>query len=177
MEMQMPEEPPRLLRDERAGLTPADHRRRQRRERKERMRANGPVEKIDRDGIGDRDGWVCGLCSDPVDPALRHPDPRSPSLDHIRPISTGGTHTRDNAQITHLGCNTERNSSSEITSLEEAERHRQAIASIPGLAEYAASMDLEEKVRRSRERHRPEVFREALRRQVERYMGRQSGAP
>lgn len=63
------------------------------------------VETFDRLEIFQRDGWICGLCELPVDPALSWPDPMSPSLDHIVPIALGGKHSRANAQCTHLTCN------------------------------------------------------------------------
>lgn len=58
--------------------------------------------------VGDRDGWKCGICRRKVDRTLPYPDPRSPSLDHIIPLSERGPHTYANCRITHLGCNTAR---------------------------------------------------------------------
>lgn len=55
--------------------------------------------------IYERDIWLCGLCSTPVDPDCSWPDPMSPSLDHIQPLSLGGTHTYENVQLAHLVCN------------------------------------------------------------------------
>jgi len=55
--------------------------------------------------IFERDNWTCGICSEPVDPDMSWPDPMSVSLDHVVPISEGGSHTRDNAQCSHLACN------------------------------------------------------------------------
>lgn len=55
--------------------------------------------------IYERDIWLCGICSTPVDPDLSHPHPMSPSLDHILPLSRGGTHTYENVQLAHLTCN------------------------------------------------------------------------
>ena len=55
--------------------------------------------------VYERDGWVCGICGDPIDPALRFPDPGSATLDHRRPLSRGGSHTLDNVQAAHLTCN------------------------------------------------------------------------
>lgn len=60
---------------------------------------------IDRDEIGDRDGWRCGLCARRVDSSLAWPHPRSASLDHIEPLSLGGRHVKENVQIAHLSCN------------------------------------------------------------------------
>lgn len=55
--------------------------------------------------IYERDEWVCGICDNPVDPELAYPDPFSPSLDHIIPLSKRGPHTRANVQLAHLLCN------------------------------------------------------------------------
>lgn len=76
------------------------------------IRANGPVESFSADEIGERDHWLCGICQDAshlVDPARRRPDPLAPSVDHITPVSGGGTHTRSNVQISHWFCNQEKN--------------------------------------------------------------------
>lgn len=55
--------------------------------------------------VFERDGWVCGICREPVEPELRFPDPRSVSLDHMQPIAKGGEHSRANVQTAHLDCN------------------------------------------------------------------------
>jgi hypothetical protein len=73
--------------------------------RKVRITGNGPVESFKDREIFERDNWVCGLCGEPVDPDLRHPDPQSASLDHRKPIVKGGGHTRANVQLAHLRCN------------------------------------------------------------------------
>lgn len=63
------------------------------------------VEELRPIDIYERDIWLCGLCSTPVDPDCAWPDPMSPSLDHILPLSLGGTHTYENVQLAHLTCN------------------------------------------------------------------------
>lgn len=63
------------------------------------------AETIDRDVVGDRDGWRCGICRRRVNRRLPYPHPRSPSLDHIIPISEGGGHVYANVRISHLECN------------------------------------------------------------------------
>ena len=68
-------------------------------------RLGNGTEFIDRSVVFERDGWMCGLCDEPVDRSLKWPDPRSVSLDHVVPISRGGTHTYDNVQCSHLDCN------------------------------------------------------------------------
>jgi 5-methylcytosine-specific restriction endonuclease McrA len=55
--------------------------------------------------IFERDSWTCGICDEPVDRAKKAPHPRSPSIDHVIPLSRGGQHTYANVQTAHLGCN------------------------------------------------------------------------
>jgi hypothetical protein len=67
------------------------------------------IEDFDDIEIFVRDNWICGLCGDPVDGSLRAPVAGSPSLDHVLPISRGGSHTARNCQLAHLGCNIRKN--------------------------------------------------------------------
>ncbi|MGW6741646.1 HNH endonuclease [Streptomyces sp. NPDC055025] len=53
----------------------------------------------------DRDGWVCQLCLQPIDPAVAWPASLSPSVDHVIPLAKGGLHAMTNVQAAHLGCN------------------------------------------------------------------------
>ncbi|MGW7617417.1 HNH endonuclease [Streptomyces antimycoticus] len=55
--------------------------------------------------VHERDQWTCGLCRRPVDPGLAWPHPMSASVDHILPLSQGGSHTLANVQCAHLSCN------------------------------------------------------------------------
>jgi len=55
--------------------------------------------------VFERDGWICGLCHEPVDREAKWPDWESPSLDHIVPLAVGGPHIYENVQCAHLGCN------------------------------------------------------------------------
>lgn len=55
--------------------------------------------------IFERDNWICGICYEKVDKKLKHPHPKSKSLDHIIPVSLGGEHSPRNVQLAHLGCN------------------------------------------------------------------------
>lgn len=54
----------------------------------------------------ERDGWKCGLCTQPISRDAQYPDPMMPSLDHIIPMSKGGSHTHANVQAAHHRCNT-----------------------------------------------------------------------
>lgn len=55
--------------------------------------------------VYERDEWVCGICSTLVDRKLAYPDPMSPSLDHVLPLSLGGHHAMENVTLAHLSCN------------------------------------------------------------------------
>jgi hypothetical protein len=63
-------------------------------------------ERINPREIFARDGWRCQLCGTRVHRRRKAPHPLAPSLDHIVPLSLGGTHTRANVQLAHVGCNT-----------------------------------------------------------------------
>lgn len=49
---------------------------------------------------------TCGICGHPVDKSLKVPDPMSPCVDHIMPVSKGGhPSARENLQLAHWSCN------------------------------------------------------------------------
>ena len=52
-----------------------------------------------------RDGWICQICKKQVDKRFNHPNPMCASLDHITPLSEGGSHTYANVQLAYLVCN------------------------------------------------------------------------
>lgn len=64
-----------------------------------------PHEPINHTFVFERDAWTCGICHEPVDPALKAPDYMSPSLDHVVSMSNGGGHLYSNVQCAHLICN------------------------------------------------------------------------
>ena len=78
--------------------------RRARRARRARKMA-APTEKYTTAEIAERDGWRCQICGRRVDASLRYPAPESPSVDHIIPLSKGGSDLRANVQLAHLRCN------------------------------------------------------------------------
>ena len=69
------------------------------------LKRGAEAESLNSIEVFERDAWTCGLCAEPVDPALAWPDPMSASLDHILPLSRGGSHTSANVQCAHLSCN------------------------------------------------------------------------
>lgn len=66
--------------------------------RRARKLANGPVEAIDRRAVWGRDEGCCALCGQFVPFGEME-------LDHIVPLSQGGTHTWNNVQAAHMRCN------------------------------------------------------------------------
>lgn len=55
--------------------------------------------------VFERDEFTCYLCEDVLDPTVRHPDPKSLSIDHVFPISRGGPDNKDNVRTACLECN------------------------------------------------------------------------
>ena len=75
---------------------------------------NGKVDwTISLEKLMKRDGNICALCGEPVDVnAYRITEEghfiahgKYPSIDHIVPLSRGGTHTWGNVQLAHCSCN------------------------------------------------------------------------
>lgn len=60
---------------------------------------------IDPVALFDRDGWVCHLCNEHIDPHRRCPDPLAATVDHVLPLSLGGQHTWENTATAHAICN------------------------------------------------------------------------
>lgn len=70
--------------------------------RRRAIRRNATIGPVDLEAL-----WTgrCGICDEPMDRDLRHPDPMSKSVDHIMPLARGGSHSQDNLQWAHLICN------------------------------------------------------------------------
>lgn len=66
--------------------------------RRAKIRNNGPVENISRRTVWERDNESCWLCKKPVAFTDMH-------LDHVVPVSQGGTHTYGNVKVACKGCN------------------------------------------------------------------------
>lgn len=82
-----------------------DERRKANYQKRRALKLQLPADDIRPADVYERDEWVCGLCSEPVDRSLSWPDPMSPSLDHVLPLSKGGHHVMGNVQLAHLSCN------------------------------------------------------------------------
>lgn len=64
---------------------------------------------------------VCKLCGKDIDitdikeaKGTKIAGDNYPSIDHIIPVSKGGTHTWDNVQLAHRGCNTKKNNKTDV---------------------------------------------------------------
>lgn len=55
-----------------------------------------------------RDGPACGICGIVIDFALAHPDRSAATVDHVVPVSKGGTSDLPNLQLAHRRCNEEK---------------------------------------------------------------------
>lgn len=74
-------------------------------DRRLRVEVEGKPTAMPRTAIYERDGWTCMLCGKAIDRSRHHPDPMSASLDHVVPLSMGGTNAAENLQASHLACN------------------------------------------------------------------------
>jgi 5-methylcytosine-specific restriction endonuclease McrA len=95
---------------------PWDERRRMNDQTRRARKVDAFVEPVSLDVVAERDGFCCGICSDPVDMSLAYPDPFSRSLDHIVPLSRGGEHSYSNTQLSHLRCNVSKGAKSPASS-------------------------------------------------------------
>lgn len=82
-----------------------EERSRQKVRRRRSLKRGGLSELYTLAEIAQRDRHRCQLCRRKVDPAIQWPDPKSPSIDHVIPVSEGGDDTRANVQLAHFGCN------------------------------------------------------------------------
>jgi 5-methylcytosine-specific restriction endonuclease McrA len=55
--------------------------------------------------IVERDGWTCWLCKEPVDSGLPRTSRMGATVDHVVPLSKGGSDELDNLRLAHWICN------------------------------------------------------------------------
>ena len=66
------------------------------------------------DEVGDRDGWRCWICDEPVDPEMSVNDPRGPSVDSVTTSSKakgkgkGKKAAPEPERLAHRDCNTKK---------------------------------------------------------------------
>lgn len=73
------------------------------------LKLSTQTEEINFKEICERDFWICGICHFLVDKNIKKNHPLMKSMDHIIPLSKGGTHTMGNIQLTHFICNLKAN--------------------------------------------------------------------
>jgi 5-methylcytosine-specific restriction endonuclease McrA len=67
------------------------------------------IETISPTAVFVRDKWKCQLCRCTVEPTLAKYNPKGATLDHIVPLSRGGSHTWANVQTACSLCNSKKN--------------------------------------------------------------------
>lgn len=70
--------------------------------------AEATVEPVNALPIYKRDRWRCQICKRKVRTDVVWPHPRFPTLDHVVPVSQGGSHTAANLRLACFRCNTAR---------------------------------------------------------------------
>lgn len=73
--------------------------------RKMRKKVNGPIELISVDLLAEQHQWVCCGCKCVCTKSNGNSNPYDATIDHIIPVSKGGTHTWDNVQLMCRSCN------------------------------------------------------------------------
>jgi 5-methylcytosine-specific restriction endonuclease McrA len=63
------------------------------------------VEKFTDKDIRMAHGDICYLCGEGINFKLKFPHPKSRSVDHVIPLSRGGSHTLENCAMVHYQCN------------------------------------------------------------------------
>lgn len=85
--------------------------------RRARQMGASICENVNRLVVADRDGWICQLCFDPIDPNTPHKlengqnNPWYLHIDHVIPLSRGGDHSYANVQASHATCNLRKHNS------------------------------------------------------------------
>jgi 5-methylcytosine-specific restriction endonuclease McrA len=80
--------------------------------RRKRLAENGKADySITLRKVIQKFGLTCALCGKKVNTKVHSNHNDYPSIDHIIPVSKGGTHTWGNVQLAHRGCNSTKNNS------------------------------------------------------------------
>lgn len=75
--------------------------------RRKKIMENGEVDySISLQQLAKRDKYICHICGERVDMKADTNADMYGSIDHVIPVSKGGTHTWDNVKLAHRACNT-----------------------------------------------------------------------
>ena len=75
------------------------------RERRRARKRNAYVSDVYRLKVFESDSYRCHLCRRRTDPAKAVPHPKAPTIDHLVPLSAGGTHEPSNCRTACFRCN------------------------------------------------------------------------
>lgn len=64
--------------------------------------------------VAERDGWRCHICKRSVPDREYKARKLDPTIDHLVPVSEGGTHSLDNVALAHNRCNWGRGTGGEV---------------------------------------------------------------
>lgn len=79
-----------------------------------RMREkSAKVGRIVRCEVYKRDNYQCGICGEQVDMTLPPRHKMGATVDHLIPLSKGGTHSYENVQCAHRSCNSRKHASTD----------------------------------------------------------------
>lgn len=62
-------------------------------------------DQIDHLELFEKYDWVCNICGKRINKRLRFPNIMAATVEHVIPLSKGGTHTWDNVRPAHGLCN------------------------------------------------------------------------
>jgi 5-methylcytosine-specific restriction endonuclease McrA len=79
--------------------------RRQHKDRRRAVKRDAYRADVHRRRVFEADGYRCHLCRRKTDSTKAAPHPRSPTIDHVIPISRGGTHEPANCRTACFQCN------------------------------------------------------------------------
>lgn len=74
-------------------------------------------EKIDALELFEKYNWICNICNTKIENHRRFPDCMAATIEHVIPLSKGGTHTWDNVRPAHAKCNFEKGDALPIDSV------------------------------------------------------------
>lgn len=80
-------------------------RKRQRRKAVGRRGYRAALRSLSIEQLGDRDNWTCHICEQSVNPLLPCNDKQGATVDHVMPLSRGGSDELDNLKLAHWICN------------------------------------------------------------------------